>query len=122
MPNPPIETFEPTTPEQPPLERKRRPTRRTFIKRAAVLLGLPLGTAVWARQVEPFWLRMHEIELSIPGLPPAFDGFRLAHLTDLHMDSHVPASYLQRMVDRVNEAKPDAIAITGDIVNHKFEW
>ena len=29
-------------------------------------------------------LLIHEIPLSLPGLPPAFDGMRIAQVSDLH--------------------------------------
>jgi predicted MPP superfamily phosphohydrolase len=72
----------------------------------------------YAREIEPFWLDLHEIDLPLRNLPSAFDGFRLAQLTDLHLDDHVPIKYMQRVVQRINDARVDAVAVTGDVVNH----
>ena len=101
---------------------RRRLSRRALLRRAAALIALPLACSAYAREVEPFWLDLHEIGLPIAGLPPAFDGFRVAHLTDLHMDDHVPLSYLRRVVQRVNDAQVDVVAVTGDVVNHTMKW
>jgi predicted MPP superfamily phosphohydrolase len=97
-------------------------SRRAFLRRAGMVAILPVAGTVWAREVEPFWLDLHEIPLTIPGLPRAFDGLRVAQLTDLHMDEHVPMAYLRRVIDRVNAAKPDLVLVTGDVVNHTMEW
>ena len=97
-------------------------SRRAFLRGAAALVALPAASTVWAREVEPFWLDLHDVPLTIPGLPRAFDGLRVAQLTDLHMDDHVPLAYLRRVIERVNAAKPDIVLITGDVVNHSMEW
>ena len=49
-------------------------------------------------------------------------AFGSRSLTDLHIDGHIPAGYLDRVIDRVNEMKPDAVCVTGDIVNHTSLW
>lgn len=56
-------------------------------------------------------------EVVLPGLPAAWDGLTVAHLADLHVSSTFPKSWLARVVQRVNEAKPDIIVITGDILD-----
>src|SRR3954447_20222869 len=100
----------------------RRVSRRAFLRGAGLLVALPAASTVWAREVEPFWLDLHDVPLTIPGLPRAFQGLRVAQLTDLHMDDHVPLPYLRRVIDRVNAAKPNLVLITGDVVNHSMEW
>lgn len=55
-------------------------------------------------------------ELSVGGLDPAHDGLTIAHLTDLHIGNDVPDGRVIAAVRRVNEAKPDLIALTGDFV------
>ncbi|MBC8108276.1 MAG: metallophosphoesterase [Anaerolineae bacterium] len=83
---------------------------------------LPIALTGYASQIEPFWLDMHEKSITIPGLPSEFDGTRIAHLTDLHIDHRIPMSYLRRVVEHVNAAKPDVVCVTGDVVNHDIEW
>lgn len=54
----------------------------------------------------------------IKNLPAAFNDFRIVQLTDLHLGSygeHYPG--ISKLVDEVNQLKPDLIVFTGDMVN-----
>jgi len=57
-------------------------------------------------------LRVEEHEAVIPGLPEAFEGFRLLQLADLHCDLD------DRIMDRITEVMAtvhhDAVVLTGD--------
>ncbi len=57
------------------------------------------------------------IQLALPGLPPAFDGFRIVHLTDLHASRLLPANWIEAVVAQANALKPDLTLITGDLVD-----
>ncbi len=53
-----------------------------------------------------------EITVTENNLPSAFDGFRIAQVSDLH------ASRLwEKTIDRLKEAEPNIIVITGDLVD-----
>lgn len=85
---------------------------------AAVPAGA-LVTAGYACWVEPHWVAVRRHIIRLAGLPAAFDGFRLAHLSDLHYhEKIVPVDYLQRVVAMVNGLRPDAVAVTGDFVSN----
>ncbi|WP_060847765.1 metallophosphoesterase [Methylobacterium aquaticum] len=77
----------------------------------AVLLA-GIGVAQAAR-VPP----VVEREVVIPGLPPAFEGYRLLQLTDLHLSRLFPASWARAVVARANAAGADAIVVTGDFID-----
>ena len=58
-----------------------------------------------------------EVELKFPDLPPAFDGYRIAHLSDLHVSAAARADRTAGVVRFVNALQPDLVAITGDFVD-----
>ena len=58
-----------------------------------------------------------EVQLEFPDLPPAFDGYRVAHLSDLHVSAAARADRTAGVARIVNALKPDLIAITGDFVD-----
>ena len=62
-----------------------------------------------------------EVELKFPDLPPAFDGYRIAHLSDLHVSAAARADRTAGVVRIVNALKPDLVAITGDFVDGTAE-
>ncbi len=63
-----------------------------------------------------WWFLTRRIDVSIRGLDPRFDGYRIAHLSDLHIGSLTPRWWAQRWIERTNRERPDAVAVTGDLV------
>jgi hypothetical protein len=56
------------------------------------------------------------VEVPIKGLPPAFDGFTIAQLSDIHLYPFTQAETVRRAVELANQFKPDLVALTGDYV------
>jgi len=89
---------------------------RSYLK---VALGSALAGAValaYARYVEPYWLAVERVTLALPRLALPFDGYRVVHISDIHMDGWMTAKRLDRIVDLVNKQGADLVAITGDFV------
>lgn len=57
-------------------------------------------------------LQVVENQVRLPGLPAAFDGYRLLHLTDLHLDMTEP--FPHRLADCLRGLAFDACVMTGD--------
>ncbi len=55
--------------------------------------------------------------IAVRDLPPALDGFRIVHLSDLHIGEHLDVDELAAHVARVNALAPDLVCITGDLVD-----
>lgn len=64
---------------------------------------------------------IHRNTIYYPDLPPHFDGYRIAHISDLHVgtfnDGH--QQDLHTIVDIINQQHCNAIMFTGDLVNHQ---
>lgn len=58
---------------------------------------------------------------TIPGLDKAFSGYRLIHITDLHLGHWLSVERLRGVIELVNKEKPDAVAITGDFVSYVID-
>jgi predicted MPP superfamily phosphohydrolase len=56
------------------------------------------------------------VDIPIRGLDTRLDGYRIVHLSDLHIGALTPAWWGQRWIERANAQKADAIAVTGDLV------
>lgn len=80
---------------------------------AAAVVGAG-GSVAYAGLVEPFDYELTETEVFIPNLPAAFDGFRVAQLSDVHHSSLVSIGEVRRAVALTQSAKADAIVLTGD--------
>lgn len=94
--------------------------RRWFPAAAgAVLLSAAAGVA--SAVVGAAQLRYVRFEIPIDGLPPAFDGFRIAQLSDLHLGWPFAMRNTRRAVSWVREQRPDLVAVTGDFVRHETD-
>lgn len=56
------------------------------------------------------------VDVPIRGLDRRLDGYRIVHLSDLHIGALTPAWWAKRWIERANAEKPDAVAVTGDLV------
>lgn len=79
---------------------------------AVALLGGIWGLVSAAR--DP---RIHEIELRLAGLPSAFDGYRIAHITDTHIGPILRRDWTESLARRVDSANADLVVHTGDLVD-----
>ncbi len=62
------------------------------------------------------WVRLRTVEVSVAGLAPAFDGYTVAHLSDLHVGGFNPRERAEAWRARVNALDVDLVALTGDYV------
>jgi predicted MPP superfamily phosphohydrolase len=95
------------------------PSKRTFQFISAALSGLAAiaaGTWYYATRVEPGWLRVTSLSLVLPRLHPAFDNYRIIHISDIHLGTWINRQRLATIVDYINHLHGDLIAITGDFV------
>jgi predicted MPP superfamily phosphohydrolase len=58
-----------------------------------------------------------DLELTLPGLAPAFDGYRIVQLTDLHASRLLEEPWMAAVVAKTNALDPDLVVITGDLAD-----
>ncbi len=93
-------------------------TRRRFLKLAACIAAAAVvGIIVDAVVVEPKWIKVTNPVVRIADLPPAWEGVRIAQLTDIHVGRLIDLDYVRKIVEKTNAAKPDVIVLTGDYVS-----
>lgn len=80
------------------------------------LYALGLLASVWAIWIERRFVRIRRMDVAIANLPPEFDGYRIAQLSDLHVGSFDPKSRALEWVALSNALEPDLVAVTGDLV------
>jgi hypothetical protein len=64
-------------------------------------------------------VRLRELDVAVPGLPPELDGLRIVHLSDFHFGVPSPgigASWQAAVWARKRE--PDLVALTGDLLTN----
>ncbi len=58
------------------------------------------------------------LSVEIRGLDQQFDGYKILHITDIHLGHWMSVERLAGVVELVNQQSPDLIAITGDFVSY----
>jgi len=91
---------------------------------AALVQGSAIGVPLLALTVTLIGLvnarrvaRVVEVEVPIKDLPAALHGYSIVQISDVHVGPTIKRGYLNAIVTKVNALEPDAIAITGDLVD-----
>lgn len=85
-------------------------------KTICILSGILLILIVWTAWGNTA-LELNTYTISSCELPDAFDGYRIAHVSDLHNAEFGDRN--QRLLEMLREAEPDMIAITGDLIDSR---
>lgn len=64
------------------------------------------------------FVRVEHVTVASEKVDPAFDGYTIAQITDLHLGNlGLNSPIIRDMVDSLNTLRPDLVLCTGDIVN-----
>lgn len=91
---------------------------RPFGIAAIVLVVVWVLIAIFGNVYGRFRHEVKQVQLSFSNLPASFDGLRIVHISDLHLDGWAGhEKELQQRVDEINALHPDMICFTGDLVS-----
>lgn len=93
-------------------------SRRTFL--AGGVLGLATLAGADSLFIEPHDLQARRVTISLKRLPEAFDGFRIAQISDIHFGPYMGRAGVQRAVRLAQSFQPDLLVLTGDFVSHPW--
>lgn len=91
--------------------------------RLGLYIGLPIGLVCfgmmwWGATAGRRMIDVVRVDAASPLLPQAFDGFRIAQISDLHVGTWgSDTTFISKLVDSVNSQHADLIVFTGDMVN-----
>ena len=97
--------------------------RRLFLARASAaaagaasvsLVGVGVANAMGPPNLLQVPVRLRRLD-------PAFNGFRIAVVADIHLGPLAGRSHTERIVRMINETEPDLVAIVGDLVDGTVE-
>lgn len=91
------------------------------LRGSALLILLAVALAgLWGLR-EAGDIRLEEVTVPVPHLPPGSPPVRLAFLSDVHADLLVGERRLRKIADLVRQARPDVVLCGGDLVDATAE-
>lgn len=102
-----------------PERRPPSPERRQFLLNASsgAAATLTTGLTYWGFEVAQRPPEVVEVEVPIPGLPPALDGYHIVQLSDIHVGETVRKELIIPIIEQVSTLAPDLVVLTGDLVD-----
>lgn len=61
---------------------------------------------------------IQRIDLEFSNLPKSFDGYKVIHISDIHLGSFSSKRVLKKTQKQVQRIQPDLVLFTGDLVNN----
>lgn len=93
-------------------------SRRSFVVKAAgVLPAATIATAGYGLISSHGSVRMPEIPLTFSTLPPGLEGYRILHISDVHLGYYVDLHDLETLVESASALRPDLVIVSGDIAD-----
>lgn len=93
--------------------------RSEFLAKSALIAGaVPALTLGYGIISGAYDYRVRRRTIPIKGLPRAFEGMRIAQLSDIHSGSFFNKTAVQGGVSMMLDEKPDLFLFTGDLVNN----
>lgn len=87
---------------------------RQYAFLTAGILAAVVAWSVYGGQRVP---DVKRVTVTFKDLPAHLDGFRIAQVSDMHVDSFRKLRQFSAIIDRINAEKPDLVLVTGDLVD-----
>ncbi len=91
--------------------------RRHFLEQTAVAVSAaPFVAAGYGLLYERLDVEVTRPRIRLARLPKAFEGFRIAQLSDVHISPFMTADQIGRCAAMTNQLKADLVVVTGDFL------
>ncbi|MFE7774153.1 metallophosphoesterase [Streptomyces sp. NPDC057445] len=94
-------------------------SRRLFVARAAggAAAAVAAGTVGYGTYGVMRGPRVKKVTVPLAKLARGAHGYRIAVVSDIHLGPILGRAHTQRIVDTINAAQPDLVAVVGDLVD-----
>ncbi|MGF1557825.1 MAG: metallophosphoesterase [Flavobacteriaceae bacterium] len=98
------------------------PQRRRFLSLIGMgIAAVPFGALLFGMYKGKYNFKVLKYTMEYDDLPPAFDGYQITQISDVHSGSFDNRRKIEYAIDLVNQQKSDVLLFTGDMVNNKAE-
>lgn len=103
-------------------EEKKKRFKKNIIKSIIIIFLLIFTTIYYMRFYEIKRLEVNEIKIEDNLIPEKFNGFKIVHISDIHYKITTDEKDLQKIVNKINQLKPDVLVFTGDLLDETIDY
>lgn len=81
-----------------------------------VLISLVIAYSYY---IEPKLLTFKEYNIKNENIEENFQGFKIIHISDIHYGENFNKDKMSKLVNSINDQKPDIVVLTGDLIDKK---
>lgn len=85
-----------------------------------IIVLIITGFYLYSRYIGTKGLKVNEIGLKT-NITDNFDGLKIVHISDINYGSTIDLEYINNLVEKINEVKPDIVVFTGDLIAHGYK-
>ena len=89
--------------------------KRRWPKRVFIIVLILTFFIIYIHKIEPSFITTKEYAITNSKIPPSFEGFKIAHFSDIHFGRTTNENEIKTVVKKINEMKPDIVVFTGDL-------
>lgn len=95
-----------------------RVTYRPYGIATLCMLGIWLVMFLYGNVFARYFFETKSVDIECKGLPKSFDGYRIVHISDLHLDGwDGHEEKMTEIVDSINALNADLVCFTGDLIS-----
>lgn len=79
------------------------------------ILLIIISTLLYSRYISTSGLVTHEIKITVKNLENSYNGLKIIHFSDIHYGRTIKEDKLNKIVNEINNNKPDIVVFTGDL-------
>lgn len=99
-------------------EKKSHPLLNRIILSIIILF---IAIAAYSTLIEPKLLIVKEYKIESKEIPESFHGLKIVHFSDIHYGTTINKKQLSKIVDKINELKPDIVVFTGNLLDANID-
>ena len=92
-------------------------SKKRWPKRLLILITLFSLITIYIHKIEPSIISTKEYAIKNSNIPSSFNGFKIAHFSDIHFGRTTNEKEVEKVVNKINEMKPDIVIFTGDLLD-----
>lgn len=93
-----------------------------FFRIIVILLIVAVCLYTYARFIEPNMLNVHYENISNKLISKNTGDIKILQFSDTHLSEYFTIEDLEKVVDKINEEKPDIVIFSGDLIDHYYNY